>query len=41
MKFKDFVRNLGKCLTNCPGCGSSDVSGGPPWACNNCGSMWQ
>lgn len=41
MKTRRLVQTLGRCLINCPGCGSSQVSGGPPWQCRSCGSMWQ
>lgn len=37
------INSLAKCNVNCPGCGSSKVSGGGdgPYMCGDCGSMWQ
>jgi ribosomal protein L37AE/L43A len=37
------VNDAAKCSVTCPGCGSSNVSGGGggPYSCGNCGSIWQ
>lgn len=39
---RDLFKRL-LCWVNCPGCGSSNVTGGGdgPYLCGACGSMWQ
>jgi ribosomal protein S27AE len=40
---KAWLKIVSWCRVNCPGCGSSNVSGenGGPYSCGNCGSLWQ
>lgn len=37
------IRHMATCSITCPGCGSSNVTGGGggPYMCGSCGSMWQ
>lgn len=37
------IRDMATFSASCPGCGSSNVTGGgdKPYGCSNCGSIWQ